>query len=220
MRWFRSHASKLNNPKVQRLSDRLYRAWDSLLCIACEFDGVLPAVADTSFLLRKTERETQEVMNSLIERGFLVITDRGCEPHQWNEWQYKSDVSTERVKRFRKRHRNVSVTPSESEADTETDSVPNGTGGKPPDDPVKLLFNAGVELLTANGCKETNARSLIGKWRKDVGDEAVMGAITEARRLSVTEPIAWFTQRFAGKAAPRETWDQRRIREGREMLRQ
>ena len=34
-RWFRSHTAKLDNPKVQRLSDRLYRA-----CVAAPCDGV------------------------------------------------------------------------------------------------------------------------------------------------------------------------------------
>ena len=39
-RWFRSHTAKLDNPNVQRLSDGLYRAWDSLLCVAARCDGV------------------------------------------------------------------------------------------------------------------------------------------------------------------------------------
>jgi hypothetical protein len=40
-------------------------------------------------------------------------------PHNWDKRQYKSDVSTERVKRFRNGKRNVSETPPETEADTE-----------------------------------------------------------------------------------------------------
>lgn len=218
-RWFRSHASKLNKPKVLRLSDKLYRAWDSLLCVACEFDGVLPSPADTALLMRKSEKETAALVAELIAREFFIMTERGIEPHQWNEWQYKSDVSTERVKQFRERQRNVSVTSSESEADTEQISEPNGSGGKPPEDPVKLLFDAGVELLTTSGCKEPNARSMIGKWRKDCGDSAVMAAIVEARKLSVSEPLSWLSIKLANK--PRgETWDQKRIREGMEALRQ
>jgi hypothetical protein len=43
-----------------------------------------------------------------------------------------------------------------------------------------------------------------------------MEAIREAKRLKVTEPISWFMRRFQPK--PRETWDQQRIREGREAL--
>ena len=49
--------------------------------------------------------------------------------HDWDEYQYKSDVSTERVKLFRKRFRQrfteqdetVSVTPPDTDTDTDTD---------------------------------------------------------------------------------------------------
>jgi hypothetical protein len=96
-----------------------------------------------------------------------------------------------------------------------------GRGGYAPQaDPVKALFDAGVKLLTDNGSDERNARSVIGKFRKDVGDDAVMGAIAEARRLQITEPIAWMTQRFAGKPGQRESWNEARIRKGQELLRQ
>lgn len=97
------------------------------------------------------------------------------------------------------------------------DSVAKATGGTPPEiDPVKILFDDGVSLLVENGCKSTNARSIIGKWRKEHGDETTQAAIKSARAEGVTEPIAWITQRFAGK--PRESWDQRRIREAREAI--
>lgn len=140
-RWFRSHANKLDNPKVQRLSDALYRAWDSLLCVTCRYDGVLPPIADTAFLLRKSEDAAQRLIDALIERGLFVKTERGVEPHEWNEWQYKSDVSTPRVKQFRERQRNVSSnvseTPSESEADTETERTPAKAGESAPPKPSK-----------------------------------------------------------------------------------
>lgn len=138
-RWFRSHANKLENPKVQRLSDAHYRAWDSLLCVACKYDGVLPPIADIAFLLRKTESVASKLVNALIAAGLFTKTKRGIEPHQWDEWQYKSDVSTERVKRFRERQRNVSGngvgTPSESETeDEEEDSEGKAPHGPSPEE--------------------------------------------------------------------------------------
>jgi hypothetical protein len=199
-RWFRSHASKLNSPKVQRLSDKLYRAWDSLLCVACEFDGVLPPVADTAFMLRKSEKETTALVDQLLDRGFFVKTERGIEPHDWNEWQYKSDVSTDRVQRFRKRQRNVSLsvtgnvpeTPSESETDTETDSsVPNGTGGKPPD-VATVIFGQGRQWLqSSTGKSDGECRKLLGRWRQKSGDEALIAALGRAQREGPIDAIAW-----------------------------
>lgn len=99
----------------------------------------------------------------------------------------------------------------------EEGSEANASGADAPD-PVKALFDDGVKLLTENGCQPKNARSIIGKWRSEQGDEATHASIKAARAEGVTEPIAWITQRFAGK--PRESWDQRRIREAMETIRQ
>lgn len=97
----------------------------------------------------------------------------------------------------------------------DSEAIASGAGAPP--DPIKVLFDDGVKLLTENGCKPDNARALVGKWRKDQGDEATQAAIKAARAEGVTEPIAWITMRFAGK--PRENWNDRRIRETREALR-
>jgi hypothetical protein len=105
--WFRSHTDKLFNPKVLRLSNALYRGWDSLLCVACRYDGVLPPLADVALLLHRSEAATAKLVDALIEARLFVRTERGIEPHDWNEWQYKSDASKERMRRYRERQRNV-----------------------------------------------------------------------------------------------------------------
>ena len=124
--WFRSYADKLDNPKVQRLSDALYRAWDGLLCVACRYDGVLPPLTDLAFMLRRSPAATAKLIDALMQAGLLVKTERGIEPHDWNEWQYKSDTSKERMRRHRQRQSDVTsavtVTPSESESDREAPS--------------------------------------------------------------------------------------------------
>ena len=104
-RWFRSWVDKLDSPKVQRLSDAHYRAWDSLLCAACKYDGVLPSLADVAFLLRRSRPATGRLIEALMRAGLFTRTERGIEPHDWNEWQYKSDASAERMRRLRQRHR-------------------------------------------------------------------------------------------------------------------
>ena len=206
-RWFRSHVAKLESHKVQLLSDAHYRAWESLLCVAALHDGVLPSLPETAFRLRKSAEETAALIEALIAARLFDRTDQGIEPHDWNEWQYRSDVSSERVKRFRQRGRSVSETPSESEADASGAAAP---------DTVKAVFDEGVRLLTASGCSERTARALIGKWRREKGDAATLAALREARAESITEPIAWITARLSTK--PRESWNDRRIREAREAL--
>lgn len=98
------------------------------------------------------------------------------------------------------------------------DSDPIGSGAVAPSqpDPLKALFDDGVDLLVSNGCKPSNARSVIGKWRQLHGEEATQAAIKAARAESITEPIAWITQRFAAK--PRESWRDRQVREAEEAI--
>lgn len=102
----------------------------------------------------------------------------------------------------------------EGEEEKELDSEePDGSSGAvaPQVDPIKVLFDEGVRLLTEHDCKPTNARSIIAKWRKERGDEAVMAALVAFRLSSSTEPISWITQRLSGQQ--RETWRERQVRE-------
>jgi hypothetical protein len=52
--WLRLYIKVLNDPKVQNLSDRLFRAWINLLCVASKYRGVLPEIEELAFLLRIT----------------------------------------------------------------------------------------------------------------------------------------------------------------------
>ncbi len=120
--WFRAYESALDDPKVQRLPGELFKSWFNILCLACRHNGELPPIADIAFALRKSEATTQETINKLIESELLDKTETGLQPHNWNGRQFKGDVSTERVKRFRKRHETVSETPSDTEQNrAETD---------------------------------------------------------------------------------------------------
>jgi len=75
-------------------------------------------------------------------------------------------------------------------------------GDEPEIDPIKLMFDQGVELLTSHGTASGPARSLIGKWRKEHGDAEVMLAITAARREQPSEPRAWITGRLESRGKP------------------
>jgi len=75
-------------------------------------------------------------------------------------------------------------------------SVSKDTGAEAPPDPVKDLFDTGVALLTGSGTRPSQARSLIGKWRKDHGDAQALAAIVAARDHGVSSPVDWITARF------------------------
>ena len=106
--WFRFYVRTLDNPKAQRLPGRTFKGWVNLLCLAKEYDGALPPVEDISFRLRLSKQKVEALLKSLRSKGLVD----GDGMHDWDEMQYPSDSSTERVKQHRERakehHRNVS----------------------------------------------------------------------------------------------------------------
>ena len=78
----------------------------------------------------------------------------------------------------------------------------------PPVDLTKLAFDAGVAVLTASGKSESSARGLVGKWRKQFGDEAVFAVLGECQRQSVTDPASWMEAALKARAEPRrKPWE-------------
>jgi hypothetical protein len=115
-RWWRAYDESLHNPKLLALPDRVHRAWFNLLCVASKNGGVLPSTATVAIELRVTAPKAAEYITALVAAELFDEIEPGkFSPHNWNARQYKSDVSTERVKRFRNAKRNVSETPPETE---------------------------------------------------------------------------------------------------------
>jgi hypothetical protein len=121
MRWFRLYDDVLNDPKVQRLSGETFKLWINVLCIASKHGGVLPKLDDLAFQLRLPALVCKTEIDTLKSAG-LIDGDKNLKPHGWEKRQYKSDTSTERVKRFRERSSNVAETVNETVPDTETET--------------------------------------------------------------------------------------------------
>jgi hypothetical protein len=128
--WWRAYDECVDDPKLGKLGDRLHRAWFNLCCVASSNDGVLPPIADAAFKLRVTDEKAAELIAALVSAElFDRRPDGKLEPHNWEGRQFKSDVSTPRVKRFRERQRNgeageggaVSATPPDSETDSDAE---------------------------------------------------------------------------------------------------
>ncbi len=117
--WFRFYNNVAHDPKVQRLSGDKFKAWVNMLCLASENGGILPNVADLSYALRMPEEAVSDLLNEFYRLILLdeIEVDGGpmaYTPHNWSSRQFKSDVSTERVKRFRETKRNVSPPKTET----------------------------------------------------------------------------------------------------------
>lgn len=116
-RWFRVYDGVLDDAKVQKLSHHDFRALVNLWALASQNDGVLPAEGDIAFRLRMKQPAVIKLLSTLKAAKLIDETDKGLVPHNWDDRQFKSDSSTERVRNFRERQRNVSCNVSET-ADT------------------------------------------------------------------------------------------------------
>jgi hypothetical protein len=122
-RWFRVYDDAVDDPKVQRLPPKLFKAWFNLLCLASQNGGVIPHPDDVAFKLRITGAQADDIIGELEERNLLDVSEGHHRPHNWDARQHQSDISTPRVRRFRernlKRDETVSETPPDTEAETE-----------------------------------------------------------------------------------------------------
>lgn len=121
--WFRVHDDLVDDPKVQRLDPPLFKALINLWCLTSANHGVLPPIEETAFKLRMKPQKVQRVLTELRAVGLIDEDERGARPHNWDERQFISDVSTSRVKRCRERRRNVSPAVSETASETETEAA-------------------------------------------------------------------------------------------------
>lgn len=71
------------------------------------------------------------------------------------------------------------------------DSVPNGTGGKPPMSADEIVFGYGVPLLVNAGSTDKAARSFLGGLRKGHGDDALINALRNCLREKPLQPLEW-----------------------------
>jgi hypothetical protein len=170
-RWFRFYDDAINDPKVQRLSAEMFRAWVNMLCLASKYGGAIPK-ADIAFALRATDKGAQGIVDSLVERNLLDDMGDFVTPHNWDGRQYKSDVTdptaADRQKRYRKSrnaYRNATVTPTvtvtatrtETETEQKIDSA-NAVHAEflracqtDKDDPILFGSQYGIQSMLARG---------------------------------------------------------------------
>ncbi len=236
-RWFRYYDNAMHDPKLLRLSDATFRAWMTLLCFASKNNGILPSAADIAVELRCKPALVASWITELAGAALLDKTGDGYMPHNWNERQYKSDSSAERMKRHRDRKSDVTNKKSDvtvtvqnrTETDTETeqsqkDAEAKASGAGAPRDARTELFNRGLETLARLTGKGPDAcRAFVGKCLKAASDDAVtvLGLIEDAERNRVVDASAWIVARLKPSTGPplrANTVYQQRQLESREIL--
>ncbi len=199
-RWFRFYDDALNDPKILKLSDKSYRIWTQLLCAASKNNGLLPLFEDLAIMLRMKAEKLQPELEKLITAGLIDHDDIGMRPHNWNARQFKSDVSTERVKRFRNAQHTVSETPPETEqiqnrTEQKEDSSLRSRAPKKNKIPLpesQQISDAGHSFAIANGIQPSKVPFVWERFKNHAAQNARLFAgqrgIEAAWRNWVTSP--------------------------------
>lgn len=180
--WYRAFSETLNDPKVQTLPLDAFKAWHNCLYLASSMSsatGNIGTIEQIAFAFRETVSSVSSAFHPLLERGLLVTENETFHIVSWRKRQYKSDTSTERVKRFRKRSRNVTETVPETDTDI----------------PLAKASDAGASSdkeFWANAKTYLNGKGgLIGKWCRDYGKPETARAITAAQIERAVDPVPY-----------------------------
>jgi hypothetical protein len=122
--WWRAYDDAIDHPKLLKLSDTMHRAWFTLQCIASANGGVLPPAADIAVRLRLKPSKVALWIAELVKAKLIDNQDGVFRPHNWDDRQFISDSSTERVKRHRDKKRNVSPAVTRNVSDTFHETAP------------------------------------------------------------------------------------------------
>lgn len=194
--WFRLYDELLDDPKVQCLDPEDFKNWINLLCVASRNGGKIGNVSETAFALRMSEDGALTVLERLCQRCLIDKVSGGTDgwhyaPHAWGKRQYKSDTSTERVKRFRNRSKPL----HETAPDTDTEqsillSKDNSRNG----DPEKEFWDKAKDHLRQK--MKGDPGSLIGKWLRDHGKEMTTAALSASQLERAVDPRAYIEGYF------------------------
>lgn len=157
-RWFRLYDDVVNDPKIIKLSDEIFRVWVNLLCIASKNSGVLPPTDDLAIMLRIKVHKVAAVIARLVQLGLLDRTDAGFAPHNWNARQYRTDATdptaASRAKRYRDRKRDATVmqgvTDKRPESETDAEQIDVLEARAPERPPAGSLISAAAFSLAAS----------------------------------------------------------------------
>ena len=197
MQWFRLYSRIVDDEKLRLLAfeDR----WHFVALCCLKSDGLLDE--PTSDLRQRKiavkigvqVRELEEIGRRLQEVG---LVDENLSPLAWDELQFRSDNSTDRVKKFRekqrgnavKRKRNVSVAVQETETETEMKKKGTEIGkGKEIVTKRESVKGTAKEKGTAKGKENANGKEKRREIVNEIGIENASGNVKENENMKEKE---------------------------------
>ncbi len=200
LQWFRFYTEVVDDPKIHRLSDVLHRFWINCLCLAGRNGGVLPAVDDIAFHIRKPAAKVALMMRELVTLELLEeVSPEKLKPHNWSNRQYEGESSSSRVRHFRERRMKQRETVSETLHETDETLHETERNGKVKRLPSALLCSVS-DLLCSDSVSEVKKNSLRSKSAKRSTAEiekALSSAIVGDDPLAFTTRLDWWVEFWA-----------------------
>jgi hypothetical protein len=196
-KWFRFNADAIRHPKVTQLSESHKWLWVQLLCLAAENGGKLEHEGHLKVLLNKRLDHLLEGLKQLIRVGLIDVIDGGYIPHDWEHYQMKSSLSTERVKEWR-RKRNVSETRHDNEDDNDNIS-----------DIIKddnIRETRARERAAVSASIESAFDDFWTAWPHKVGKPAAAKSFAKAMKAHGFETIMAGLERYIRDKPPDRPW--------------
>jgi hypothetical protein len=155
--WIKLYHEILDDPKMGRLPDRLFRRCIQLFLLAGEYDqdGLLPELADMAWRFHLTDEELEADLAELARINITACTEHGWLVVHFAKRQSKVD-GAERTRQWRdrtkkqaqgqpepyineggdepvtQRHKNCDEEPVDRDIDIDKDSLPKGNGAEAP----------------------------------------------------------------------------------------
>lgn len=126
MDWLRLYTDILDDEKIAQLSDNQYRIFTFLMLMASENDSggiVTQSQQQIAWRLRMSVNRIKSAIDKLHQLNIISFENNIITFINWHKRQYKSDNSTDRVKRFRNKKETLPPTlENRTETDTETET--------------------------------------------------------------------------------------------------
>lgn len=196
--WFRLYSRMMTDPKVEFLSFEDQRHFVWLLCMKNEgyLDEKYPSPAHRDRMIARKLGLQGEAFENAKQRLLEVeLIDVEWQPVRWDDLQFQSDTSKERMRKYRERKKKNGgddevtspvtsqvtegdVTVTAQDTDTEEDKelrTPNGVlvqnGGEPPSCPHEKIIEIYHEVLPTlrrvRDWNETRQGYLRSRWREN-----------------------------------------------------
>jgi hypothetical protein len=196
MEWFRMYSEFASDPKVQSMTEAMQRRLMMIFCLRCSNTLVTLQDDEIAFALRISEEELAETKALFLRKSFITDT---WEIRKWDERQFVSDSSAQRVARHRARQkeladkaisgkRNVTVTPQiQNRTDTEQSRKEKQSADALTFDPLAELQSMQVDEQTAIDWLAHRK-----KKKADVSQTVIAGHAKEAQKagLSLQDALA------------------------------